>query len=188
MDSPTSNPPKSSRPSAKGEIVDILETISRASMKAINELKSALSGKSLQDAVRLLDLADSIRIVGPGDAFPVAVLLANGLSEQGRDCTVTGLFDNATENQTGPLKQDDLLVVIKSPGGEWPAHLVSKARSRQIPILAITESAVFPYTDYSDTRLIVPKTRVLGTHLLAGQMAVAQMLVIALEHFHTDKV
>ena len=187
MDSMPLDRPKSAGISAGDEIQDILEAISGASERAINELKTALSGQTLHTAVQLLDQSGSICLVGQGDAFPVAALLANGLTEQGCVCSVYGPSSDAAKIELSLLGPNGLLIVIKLPGDAWPAALVADARSRNVPILAFTESPADPEASYCQVCLPVAKSRIFGAPSLAGHIAAAQLMLIALEHYRAGK-
>ena len=183
MDSPSSDRAKSAGIAARDEISDILEVISRASTRSINGLKTALKRQILHRAVELLDQAGAIRICGLGDAFPVAALLAHGLAEKGRDCSIFGADGAARENEISRFGPDDLLIVIKLPGDKLPVAILDQARSRKVPILVVAEAAAFPLAGCCHVQVPAPNSRVFGAQTLAGHMTAVQVLLIALEQY-----
>ncbi len=183
MDSPPTDRVKFAGTAAGEPVPDILDAISRASARTISALKATLKPQSLHSAVNLLGGAGTTCIIGFGDAFPVAALLANGLNERGRACNIFGPYGDATEHEISLLGPDDLLVLIKLPGDKLPENILADARASKVPILAITEAAVQSKAGYCHVGLPVPKTRVFGMAALAGHMVVAQLLLIALDQY-----
>ncbi len=186
MDSPSKDRVKFAETAAGEKVPDILDAISRASAKTINDFKAAFKPRSLDRAVGLLSGAGEIRIIGFGDAFPAAALLANGLKERGRVCKVFGPYVGPGEHGTSLLGPDDLLVLIELPEEDGsPGNVLADARACNVPVLAIAEPAVCPESNHSHVNLPVPGTRVFGTPILAGHMAVAQLLLIALDRYRS---
>ena len=181
MDSPSTDRAKSAGITAGEEVSEILDTISRTSARTIGELKATLKLRCLHRAVDLLGAAGAICIIGPGDAFPVAALLANGLNERGRACEIFGACGAAAEYGISLLGLDDLLILTKLSDDELPGNILAAARACKVPILAIAEADVCAEAGCRDVRLPVPGTRVFGMPALAGHMAVAQLLLIALD-------
>lgn len=183
MDSPPTDRIKFARTEAGEKVSDILDAISQASARTISGLKATLKPQSLHRAVGLLDRAGETCIVGGCDAFPIAVLLANGLNERGRVCNICGPYGGVTEHEISSLGPGDLLVLIELPGDELSENILADAYARKVPILAIAEAAAYAKAGYCHVRLPVPKTRIFGMPALAGHMAVAQLLLIALDRY-----
>lgn len=184
MDSPTTDRAKCAGTAAEEKVPDILDAISRASTRTISNLKATLEPQSLNHAVSLLGGAGTTCIIGFGDAYPAAVLLANGLNERGRACSVFGPCVGAAEHEISLLGPDDLLVVIKLPEDGLPKDFLADARACEAPVLAIAEPAACPESGHRNVSLPVPWTRVFGTSILAGHMTMAQLLLIALDRQH----
>ena len=185
MDSPTTDRVKFDGTAAEEKVSDILEAISQASARTISGLKTTLKPQSLHRAVGLLDRAGETCIIGNGDTFPVAALLTNGLNDRGRVCKIFGPYGSVMEHEILSLGPGDLLVLIELPGDRLPENILTDARARKVPILAIAEAAAHSKAGYCQVRLPVPKTRVFGMPALAGHMAVAQLLLIALDRYRS---
>lgn len=183
MDSPPTDRVKFAGTAAEEKVPDILDAISQASTRTISGLKATLEPQSLNRAVSLLGGAGKTCIVGFGDAYPAAALLAGGLNERGRACSVFGPHTGSAEHEISLLGPDDLLVLIKLPGDGLPEDSLANARASEVAVLTIAEPAVCPESDYCHVRLPVPRTRVFGMPALAGHMAVAQLLLIALDRY-----
>ena len=181
MDSPPTDRAKFAGTAAGEGVPDILDAISQASAKTISGIKATLKPKSLYRAVSLLGGAGTTCIVGCGDAFPVAALLANGLNERGRACNVFGPGVGAAEPEIGLLGPDDLLVLIKLPEDGLPEKILADALACEVPVLAIAEPAARREAGRKHVNLPVPKTKVSGMPILAGHMTIAQLLLIALD-------
>ena len=181
MDSPPTDRVKFAGTAAGEEVPDILEAISQASARTINGIKATLKPRSLRRAVGLLGGAGTTCIIGCGDAFPAAALLANGLKERGRACTLFGPDIGAAEQEIGALGPDDLLVLIKLPEDGSPENILADAHACEVPVLAIAEPAACRESGRRQVNLPVPRTKVFGTPVLAGHMTMAQLLLIALD-------
>ena len=185
MGSPPTDHVKFAGTAAGEKIPDILDAISRASAKTIDDLKAAFKPRSLDRAVGLLGGAGTTCVIGFGDAFPAAALLANGLKERDQACKVFGPYVGPEEHGISSLGPDDLLVLIKLPEDVLPGDVLADAGACEVPVLAITEPAVCPESGHRHVNLPVPRTRVFGTTILAGHMAVAQLLLIALDRYRS---
>lgn len=184
MDSPPKDGFKLTGTAAEENVPDILDAISRASARTISGLKTTLEPQSLHRAVSLLGGAGTICIVGFGDAYPVAALLAKGLNERGRTCGVVGPHVGVAEREIFSLGPDDLLVLIELPGDRLPENILADARASKVSILAITEAAAADSkAGYFHVRLPVSRTMVFGMPALAGHITVAQLLLIALDRY-----
>ena len=131
MDSPPTDRVKFAGTAAEEKVPDILDAISRASMRTISDLKAILEPQSLHRAVSLLGGAGKTCIVGFGDAYPVAALLASGLNERGRGCSVFGPHAGSAEPEISLLGPDDLLVLIKLPGDGLPEDSLADAAGKR---------------------------------------------------------
>ncbi len=181
VESPATKPAKLAGKPGEDEVTGILDAIARTSTRSLQSLKSALAPHSLQRAANLLKVAGNICAVGVDDAFPVAALLANGLRERGRECELFAPRAGDANQDFPVLGANDLLVLIHDAAGKLPAAMLADARARRVPILAITELTLAPAPGCRDVHLPVPTAKVLGVTALAGHMAVAQSLLIALD-------
>ena len=160
---------------------EILETISRASANSIAALKNVIKAPVLQSAVELLDRADSICAIGSTGAFPVAALLAQGLTERGRGCVIYSRSGDLAKPDIRSFGKQDLLILVQMPGSELPEGALLDAGGRKTPVLAIAENPVLPGAGQVSVRLPVPRA---GRHELPnlpGFMAVAELLLLAFD-------
>ena len=182
MDSPPTDRVKFAGTAAGGDVPDILDAISQASARTINSIKVALKPRSLRRAVGLLGGAGTTCVLGCGDAFPVAALLANGLKERGRTCDLFGPDIGAVKRKIGLLGSGDLLVLVKLPEEDGLSeNILAEARAGEVPVLAIAEPAAERESERHQVDLPVPRAEVFGTPVLAGHMTMAQLLLIALD-------
>ena len=185
MDASATEPARPAANEARSRVSDILETISQASIQSINELKNSIKLSVLRLAVDLLQRAASICVIGSDEAFPVAVLLAQGLRERGCDCSVHDLSASGAEasakRELTRYGRSDLLIVVRMSGSRLPVGALAGARRRGVRILAITDSAVDSRVRDADVVLSAPPTRIYGMLNLSGCMTVTQLLLIALD-------
>ncbi len=201
MDDSATEPARPAANKAWDGVSEMLETISQAAIRSIHELKDCIKPPVLRLAADLLRGADSVCLIGPDEAYPVAALLARGLGERGRHCEVRvlpgGNPDAGSRQQEFPRRgksagvasqreihrfgKGDLLIVLRMPDNRLPDKALAIARRRGARVLAITDSSENNRAADADALLPTPPARVYGMLNLTGYMTVAQLLLIALD-------
>ena len=162
-------------------LATILNSLSDASVLAINQLKHDLEADKLLQAVRMLEQARYIHVLGQRQAFPVAACLSLGLLKLGRSCQLLDFTAGMLPNHIANLTPDDLLVVIGlSDFSRAVLETVPEAHQRGVPVLAISNSQTDPLARNSSLNLMVRDPEVHHFEPLAPYIVLAQTLVIAL--------
>ena len=162
-------------------LTTILSTLSDASVLAINQLKRDLEADKLRQAVRMLESARFIHVLGQRQAFPVAACLSLGLLKLGRRCQLLDSSAGMLPQRIANLTPDDLLVVIGlSDFSRTVLETVPEAHQRGVPVLAISNSLTDPLARNSGLNLLVRDPEVHYFEPLAPYIVLAQTLLAAL--------
>lgn len=164
-----------------GNLATILNSLSDASVLAIEQLKHDMEADKLLRAVRMLERARYIHVLGQRQAFPVAACLALGLLKLGCSCQLLDSTAGMLPNHIANLTPDDLLVVIGlSDFSRAALETVPEAHQRGVPVLAISNSQTDPLARNSSLNLMVRDPEVHHFEPLAPYIVLAQTMVIAL--------
>ena len=171
-------------PAAKpGAPAEILARFSELDQTAIRKLQGETDARQLRAAVKLLNGARIVGLVGTRRAFPVATYLAYGLSHLGRRARLLdGLAGMLREEALLLEPRDALIAVSFKPYADETLGVVRACRDKGVAVLAITDSAVSPLGSVSDVMLEVVDAQLEGIRSLTASMCLAVSLVVALGH------
>ena len=160
----------------------MLNEVADASILAIEDLKKNVDAAALGRAVGMLDGADTIHVVGYGQASWIAGYLFYGLTQLGCRCYRLDSPGGAARQSVSALGSDDLvLAVCLSDDDESAVEVAAAARARAVPVLSIAHSAEHPLALASSLFIAMP---VVPQHRLqpwAVHMVFAQALLAMLE-------
>lgn len=163
------------------DLVSILNTLADSSALAIRQLRHDLNPAELQQAVRMLEGARSIYVLGQRQAYPVAACLSLGLLKLGRRCHLLDSAADMLPQHIANLTSEDLLVVIGlTDFSRTVLEIVPKAYERKVPVLAISTSQTNPLARNSTLNLLVRDPEVHHFEPIAPYIVLVQTLVIAL--------
>ena len=164
-------------------VADTLDTLADASILAIRHLRAHIDAERVGEAVRIMDAAESIYVIGRGQAVPVAMCLACGLIELQRRCVVLDGISGTIGRQTAVIDPGDLLIVA-SFGDDATALVdaVADAHERAVPVLAIVDRVASPLAFRSRVCFAVPNLDLHRFRPLAPHVVLAQSLILALEN------
>ncbi len=168
------------RPGGAG---DILARFAEVDQAAIQKLRSEMDLRQLKAAIKLLNGARIIGLVGTRRAFPVATYLAYGLSHLGRRVRLLDGLAGMLREEALLLEPRDVLIAVSfRPYAEETLELVRACREKKVAILAVSDSAVSPLAPISDVMLEVVDAQYEGIRSLTASMCLAVSLVVALGH------
>ena len=163
------------------DLASILNTLADSSALAISQLRHDLEPVALQQAVRMLEGARSIHVLGQRQAYPVAACLSLGLLKLGRRCHLLDSAADMLPHHIANLTPEDLLVVIGlSDFSRTVLEIVPEAYERKVPVLAISTSQTNPLARNSTLNLLVRDPEVHQFEPIAPYIVLVQTLVIAL--------
>ena len=174
---------------AKDDPAAILNDFADASALALEHLKTDTGGDTLRKAVRMMDAARSICVIGQRRAFPVAAYLAYGLIRLEYRCHLLDSVGGMVPQQIATMRNDDLLVAVSFAEYSPPVvDVVADAHIRKVPVLAITDSMTSPLARNSSLYFVVRDAEVHRFRPLAAPIALAQSLIIALGYYRDARL
>ena len=167
----------------------ILHGFADASALALNHLKTDIDGDALRDAVRMMDAAKQIYVIGQRRAFPVAAYVAYGLIRLEYQCLLLDSVGGMLPQQVATIGVDDLLIAVSFAEYAQPVvDVVSDAHIRNVPVLAITDSMASPLARNSSLYFVVRDAEVHRFRPLAPPIVLAQSLIIALGYYRDARI
>ncbi len=158
-----------------------LQAFSDASILAIESLKAQIDADALREAVRLLDAARTIHVVGRGRVWPISLCLVHGLIEIKRAASIVDGLAGTLARQIEMIDGRDALIAL---GGvdDSPdlADAVVAAHANRVPVIAITYSDVSVSARHSSVYLVVRDADVRPFPPLAAHVVLAQSLILSL--------
>jgi DNA-binding MurR/RpiR family transcriptional regulator len=146
---------------------------------ALQNLPQTVSDADLTAAVKLLEAADTVFVVGVRRAFPITAYLAYSLQQAGkRTIFVDGVAGLARQQVAMVTPKDLLIAVSYHPYADETVQAVEAAASRGAPVLSISDSLVSPIAKPATVTLQVRESEIRAFRSLSASMCLAQALVI----------
>jgi DNA-binding MurR/RpiR family transcriptional regulator len=134
-----------------------------------------------ESMVDMLAAADIIYLVGSKRAFPVTTYMSIALAKVGIRNVLVDNIGSAAFDQIGWLADRDVLLAVSfSPYNSITADLAAIAHQRNIPVAAITDSALSPLLPLSAEWLEVVENDFAGFRSLGATIAITLALVLAI--------
>lgn len=154
-----------------------------ASRAGLEELANGLDDRQFADAVKLLQKADSIHVVGVRRSFPVAAYLAYALQHINKPVhLVSGLGGMYREQMRGVRSRDVIVAISFTPYGKETQYCARIARFLGAKLLVITDSRLSPLTRNADAVLAVTEGSAFAFRSLASAISLCQALFVALAY------
>ena len=167
----------------------ILNEFADASTLALNHLKADIDGDALREAIRMMDGAKAIYVIGQRRGFPVAAYLAYGLIRLEYRCHLLDSVGGMVPQQVATLNADDLLIAVSFAEYAQPVvDVVSDAHIRKVPVLAVTDSMASPLARNSSLYFVVRDAEVHRFRPLTAPIVLAQSLIIALGYYRDARI
>ena len=165
-----------------------LRALSDASVLAIEELKARVDTESLTEAVRLMRAARTVHVIGRGRARPIALCLAHGLTGLKRACSMPDGLAAELARQVAAIDPGDLVIAV-GLGADSPDVLdaINAARTRKVPVVAITDSELGALARRSSVYFAVRDADIRPFPPLAAHVVLAQSLILALGEHSPDE-
>lgn len=163
------------------ETAGVLQHFVNAGIQALTHLHQEIQAEALEQAIDLLAGADHIYILGQRRSFPVATYFAYTLSHLGRRmCLVDGVGGLLEQQLQGITDADVLLAISFKPYSPDTVEACRYAVSRDVPLIAITDTALSPLVPLATVALQVEDAQVKGFRSLTATMCLAVTMVVAL--------
>ena len=173
---------------AGNDAAEILNAMAAASVLAIDHLKANIDTETLRQAVRLMESARTVYLIGRGRAVPVTTCLAYGLIELRSRCVMLDSVAGMAAQQVASMGSGDLLIAAGFAAESTPlVEAVSTAHARQVPVMAITDSMASPLARHSRVCFVIRDAEFHRFPSVAAHIVLAQSLVIALRYRRRQK-
>jgi len=158
---------------------ELLSEFVEGNTMALQNLAQTVSDADLAAAVRLLEGAESVYVVGFRRAFPVSSYLAYSLQQAGKRTIFVDGVAGLARQQVQALTPKDLLIAVSyQPYADETVHAVESAVARGAPVLSISDSLVSPIAKPATVTLQVRESEIRAFRSLSASMCLAQALVI----------
>lgn len=167
--------------SPDGDPFAVLTEFTAASMLSLERLKATVDPQDLRQALKLLQGAQHVAVIGQRRAFPIAAYLAYGLVRLEYRCQLFDFVGGMVPQQAAALRPTDLLVAISF--AEYTPAVVDVVREvaiRDVPIIAITDLSTSPLAKHGRPTFFVDDLDVHQFKPIAGAIGLVQSLIIAL--------
>ncbi len=154
-----------------GEFVD-------AGRASLESLLNTVDPATLTEAANLLSAANVIHVVGLGRSFSTATYMAYIFEKMEVPCvlhTSLGKLDNRHAIRDG----DVLLAITFSPYSSPTLDLVENAAARNIPVVAMTDSAIGPLAKFRPVTLLVSEVDFGAFRSPAATLCLATALAVS---------
>ena len=146
---------------------------------ALQQLARTVSDQEVNAAVRLVERAETVMVVGFRRAFPVASYLAYSLQQTGKRTQFIDNVGGMAALQVGAITPKDLLIAVSfHPYAGETVQAVEAAAERGAKVLSITDSLVSPIAKQAELALQVRESEILTFRSLSASMCLAQAIVI----------
>lgn len=158
----------------------LVDGFTGSSIASLERLRVTLEPERLVAAIDLLSTADTIFLIGVRRVFPVVTYLAYAFGQLGIRCAlVDHVGQLGAEQVAAATSRDAAIVVSFAPYAAASVDLAADAAARNIPVVAITDSADSPIAAIARVRLDVVEADFAGFRSLAATMALAMALAVA---------
>lgn len=160
---------------------DILNVFTLVNTHALQSLQSQMQTEQLDSAVKLLQQAKDIYIIGLGRSFSVASYLTYALRHTDRRVFLIDGLGGMFSEQLRMVSAEDVVVSISfSPYAKETVELVELGATKGARQIAITDSQVSPLAAFSDVCFAIREAQVDGFRSQVASMCLAQTLAVSL--------
>lgn len=154
-----------------------------ASRIGLEELEAGLDGKQFDAAVKMLQQADNIYVIGVRRSFPVASYIVYALQHTPKRVHLVSGFGGMYREQIRSVRKGDVVIAISfAPYGKETQYCLRVAHHHQARTLVITDSQLSPLARYASTQLYVKEGSAFAFRSLTSTICLCQALFIALAY------
>jgi DNA-binding MurR/RpiR family transcriptional regulator len=149
----------------------------------LDELEGSLDDAQFDAAVKMLQHADNIYVIGVRRSFPVASYIVYALQHTPKRVHLVSGFGGMYREQIRSVKKGDVVIAISfAPYGKETQHCLRVAHHHQAKTLVITDSQLSPLARYASTQLYVKEGSAFAFRSLTSTICLCQALFIALAY------
>ena len=166
----------------------VLKAFSRANIVSLEHLQADAASLPLQQAIRLIQDARMVHVLGLRRSYAVAAYLAYALNRVGQSAVqITGLGGAIAEQASTANAQDLLIAISFPPYAADTLQVCEQVRKQGAKRLAITNAFLSPVAKDADLLLEINDAELLGFRSLTSAMCLAQTLAMGLAFSKRDK-
>ncbi|MFC0309308.1 MurR/RpiR family transcriptional regulator [Gallibacterium trehalosifermentans] len=160
---------------------NILAVFSHANATALTQLATNIDIKQLNDAVKLLDNANNIFIIGLKRSYSIACYLNYALHHLNRRSYIIDGLGGMFEEQLNLIKPGDVVVAISfAPYAKETLNILDSVAQAGVKQIAITDSQLSPLVSFSDIAFVIKEAHINGFRSQCSTMNLVQSLAISL--------
>lgn len=147
---------------------------------SLDDLRAKLDPAALERAIDILAAAETIYLIGLRRSFPITSYMAYAMGKLDiRSVLVDGIAGLGAEQSRFVGDRDAVLSVSFTPYASETVTLTNAAKARGAKVVSITDSAFSPIAPPADVWLEIAEANFEGFRSLAGTMALAMTLAVA---------
>jgi DNA-binding MurR/RpiR family transcriptional regulator len=167
--------------SEEGEAGALLAEFVEGDTLALQNLRQTVSKADIDSAIKLINQAQTLYIMGFRRSFPVASYLAYSLQQVGKRVFFLDGVGGLARQQVRTIEANDLLIGISyHPYAEETVEVMEAVSTAGAKVLAISDSLVGPVAKAATLVLQVRDSDVRNFRSLAASLCLAQTLVVGL--------
>ena len=148
---------------------------------SLQDLLTQISTDDLAMAVKMLEKADTIFLIGQLRSAPVVELLRYVLTMLGKRCVLLDSSGGLATHMARSIKKSDVLIAVSFRFyATEVVNVAEETASRDVPIIAISDSTLSPLAKSARVLFAVPEHEYTFSRSLAAPMCLAQALTVAL--------
>jgi DNA-binding MurR/RpiR family transcriptional regulator len=149
----------------------------------LDELEESLDDAQFEAAVKMLQHAENIYVVGVRRSFPVASYIVYALQHTPKRVHLVSGFGGMYREQIRSVKKGDVVIAISfAPYGKETQYCLRVAHHHQAKTLVITDSPLSPLLRYASAQLYVKEGSAFAFRSLTSTICLCQALFIALAY------
>lgn len=150
-------------------------------LTSLQDLLTNITAEKISEAAALMENADTIYLVGQLRSTPVVELLRYILTMLGKRTVLLDAGGGLATHMSHVIRETDLLFAVSFRFyANEVVNIVDACASRNVPIVAISDSTLSPLAKSAKVLFPVPEHEYTFSRSLAAPMCLAQALTVAL--------
>jgi len=159
----------------------VLQAFSQANIVSLEHLQADAASLPLKQAVKMIQKARIVHVIGLRRSYAVAAYLAYALNRVGQPAVqITGLGGAVIEQASAANAQDLLIAISFPPYATDTLRVCEQVTGRGAKLLAITNAFLSPVAKNADLVLEVNDAELKGFRSLTSAMCLVQTLAMGL--------
>jgi DNA-binding MurR/RpiR family transcriptional regulator len=162
-----------------GHAASLLEGFTNAAAISLDKMQESVRPEELSRAIETLAKADTIYLLGARRVFPISAYCAYAFGKLGvRAILIDHIAQLGPEQLATASVRDAVLAISFTPYAPITADLAATAARRNIPVVAITDSAFSPLVTSADVWIEVAEADFGAFRSLSATFALAMALAV----------